>query len=177
MHPGTYYLSKSHTVVNKRANTKDCVGKYGEKIYLSGAYTSTKTRINNMSDGDDKKPFVAIVDDEPDLQKLYRLAISSRGYPISYIASDGTDALEKQSKANHKPDIVIIDHRMPTKNGVETTKEILATTPATRIIFVSADEAVEKEAIEAGATKFLKKPISLKDLLRNIDEEAKKVSA
>lgn len=128
-----------------------------------------------MSDGDGKKPFVAIVDDEPDLQKLYRLAISSRGYPISYIASDGTDALEKQSKANHKPEIVIMDHRMPTKNGVETTREILASSPSTRIIFVSADEAVEKEALEAGATKFLKKPISLKELLRNIDEEAKNV--
>lgn len=87
------------------ASTKACVGKYGEKIYLSGTYTNTKIRINNMSDGDGKKPFVAIVDDEPDLQKLYRLAISSRGYPISYIASDGTDALEKQSKANHdQPD-------------------------------------------------------------------------
>lgn len=130
-----------------------------------------------MSDRDGNKPFVAIVDDEPDLQKLYRLAISSRGYPIAYIASDGTDALEKQNKANHKPEIVIMDHRMPTKNGVETTREILASSPDTRVIFVSADEAVEREALEAGATRFLKKPISLKELLRNIDEEAKTVSS
>ena len=130
-----------------------------------------------MSDEDGRKPFVAIVDDEHDLQKLYRLAISSRGYPIAYIASDGTDALEKQNKANHKPEIVIMDHRMPTKNGVETTREILASSPDTRVIFVSADEAVEREALEAGATRFLKKPISLKELLRNIDEEAKTVSS
>jgi hypothetical protein len=92
--------------------------------YTFPARIFTKIRINSMRDGDGKKPLIAIVDDEPDLQKLYRLAISSRGYPIAYIASDGTDALEKQNKANHKPDIVIMDHRMPTKNGVETTREI-----------------------------------------------------
>ncbi|HMK47918.1 MAG TPA: response regulator [Methanocella sp.] len=131
-----------------------------------------------MSGGiEGSKPFVAIVDDEPDLQKLYRLAISSKGYPISYIASDGTDALEKQSRAGNKPDIVIMDHRMPTKNGVETTKEILAASPRTRIIFVSADEAVEKDALDAGATRFLKKPISLKDLMRNIDDEASRITS
>ena len=128
-----------------------------------------------MSGGEEQKPYVAIVDDEPDLQKLYRLAISSKGYHIAYIASDGTDALEKQEKSNHKPDIIIMDHRMPTKNGVETTREILTTAPSTRIVFVSADEAVEKEALAAGATRFLKKPISIKELISNIDEEAKKV--
>ena len=115
---------------------------------------------------------VAIVDDEPDLQKLYKLAIASRGYQIAYIASDGTDALEKQRAAPQKPCIIVMDHRMPTKNVVETTKEILSTYPGTRIVFVSADEAVEKEAMLAGASRFLKKPISLRDLLTNIDDEA-----
>ena len=123
-----------------------------------------------MSFGECRKPNVAIVDDEPDLQKLYKLAIASRGYRISYVASDGTEALEKQNDTPHKPDIIIMDHRMPTKNGVEATKEILAERPDTKIIFVSADEAVEKEARAAGAIRFLKKPISLKELQRNIDE-------
>jgi DNA-binding response OmpR family regulator len=130
-----------------------------------------------MSAGEGRKPIIAIVDDEPDLQKLYKLAIASKGYRISYVASDGTDALEKQRAVPDKPDIIIMDHRMPTKNGVETTKEILAQYPHTKIIFVSADEAVEKDAMEAGASRFLKKPISLRDLLKNIDEEAGAVIA
>jgi two-component system chemotaxis response regulator CheY len=125
-----------------------------------------------MSAGDMNRLSIAIVDDEPDLQKLYKLAIASRGYKIAYVASDGTDALEKQRAAQPKPDIIIMDHRMPTKNGVETTREILASCPRTRVIFVSADEAVEKEAIDVGASRFLKKPISLRDLLKNVDEEA-----
>lgn len=114
---------------------------------------------------------VAIVDDEPDLQRLYQLALSSKGYEIVFVANDGTDAVEKNRKTPAQ--VIIMDHRMPTKNGVEATKEILAERPRTKIIFVSADEAVEKEAKEAGAIRFLKKPISLKDLIKNIEDVAK----
>lgn len=71
--------------------------------------------------------------------------------------------------------IIIMDHRMPTKNGVEATREILEEFPGTGVIFVSADEAVEKEARESGAKRFLKKPISLKDLIFNIDQVAKEL--
>lgn len=130
-----------------------------------------------MSAAEGEKPSIAIVDDEPDLQKLYKLAIASKGYRIAYVASDGTDALEKQRAVNNKPDIIIMDHRMPTKNGVETTKEILSAYPNTKIIFVSADEAVERDAMQAGASRFLKKPISLRDLLKNIEDEARAVIA
>ena len=97
---------------------------------------------------------VAIVDDEPDLQKLYKLAIASRGYRIAYVASDGTDAIDKQQSTPYKPCIIVMDHRMPTKNGVETTKEILKQYPDTKVIFVSADEAIEKDAMMAGAPVF-----------------------
>ena len=116
---------------------------------------------------------VAIVDDEPDLQRLYKLALASRGYDIVFIANDGTDAVEKNHRSPAQ--IIIMDHRMPTKNGIEATREILSEFPNTGIIFVSADEAVEKEAKEAGAKRFLKKPISLKDLIKNIEDVAQEL--
>jgi len=116
---------------------------------------------------------VAIVDDEPDLQRLYKLALASRGYDVAFIANDGTDAVEKNLAG--PADIIIMDHRMPTKNGIEATREILSEFPNTGIIFVSADEAVEKEAKEAGAKRFLKKPISLKDLIKNIEDVAQEL--
>ncbi|HTX44454.1 MAG TPA: response regulator [Methanocella sp.] len=117
---------------------------------------------------------VAIVDDEPDLQRLYQLALSSRGYDIAFVANDGTDAVEKNRRSPAR--VIIMDHRMPTKNGVEATREILSECPQTSVIFVSADEAVEKEAKEAGAVRFLKKPISLKDLIKNIEDVAKSLN-
>jgi two-component system chemotaxis response regulator CheY len=82
--------------------------------------------------------------------------------------------VEKNRKAPAQ--VIIMDHRMPTKNGVEATREILAEKPRTKVIFVSADEAVEKEARETGAARFLKKPISLKDLIKNIEEVAENLN-
>ena len=113
---------------------------------------------------------IAIVDDEPDLQRLYQLALESKGYDIVFVANDGTDAVDKMQKSPAQ--VIIMDHRMPTKNGVEATREIIRDYPCTKVIFVSADEAVEKEAKEAGAVRFLKKPISLKDLTENIEDVA-----
>lgn len=114
---------------------------------------------------------IAIVDDEPELQRLYQLALESRGYNIVFVANDGADAMDKDR--NNPAQVIIMDHRMPTKNGVEATREILDEKPDTKVIFVSADEAVEKEAREAGAVRFLKKPISLKELIKNIEDIGK----
>jgi two-component system chemotaxis response regulator CheY len=63
------------------------------------------------------------------------------------------------------PDIIIMDHRMPNKDGVETTKEILQINPNTKIIFASADTAVRDAALASGALSFLSKPFAVADLM------------
>ena len=142
-----------------------------EYLYLYSHYWG---RSHNYALGKGAKLLkVAIVDDEPDLQRLYKLALASRGYDIVFVANDGTDAVEKNRLSPAQ--IIIMDHRMPTKNGIEATRDILGEFPKTGVIFVSADEAVEKEARESGAKRFLKKPISLKDLINNIEEVAKEL--
>ena len=98
---------------------------------------------------------VAIVDDEPDLQRLYQLALKTRGYEIVYVANDGTDAVEKNHKTPAR--IIIMDHRMPTKNGVEATKEILAENPKTKIIFVSCGRGGRKRSQRSRGYTFSKK--------------------
>lgn len=71
---------------------------------------------------------------------------------------------------NAASNILIIEHRMPAINGIEATKNIIARYPKMRIIVVSMDENVEKDALNAGATRFLKNPVSFIDLQKNIDE-------
>lgn len=66
--------------------------------------------------------------------------------------------------------IIILEHRVPGINGVDAAKNILAKYPNMRIIIVSSDDAVEKEAIQAKAIRFLKNPISFIDLQKIIDE-------
>jgi FixJ family two-component response regulator len=99
-----------------------------------------------------------------------------RGIRVCFVAYDGGDAILKFIESTPKPHIILMDYRMPTMNGIETTIEILKIDPETRIIFLSADIDVKVEALKAGATIFLKKPASIKDIDNAIGEIVKTVS-
>ncbi len=52
-----------------------------------------------------------------------------------------------------KPDIILMDHRMPKKNGIEASKEILKINGKTKIIFLSADSSIKEEVLSIGVFK------------------------
>ena len=112
---------------------------------------------------------VLIVDDELFIVELYRDILQLRGYRIAGTAFDGEEAVRRYTSSNDKPDIIIMDHRMPVMNGVDATKEIMRLNPMQKVIFVSADVLVEKEAREAGATEFLPKPFRMDDLIEKME--------
>ncbi|MFX8938014.1 response regulator, partial [Acinetobacter baumannii] len=68
-------------------------------------------------------------------------------------------------------DLVILDYRMPGQTGVEVLEEILQRKPEARVIIASAFGTLDLalEAIEAGATDFLRKPFTT-DILRTAVE-------
>lgn len=117
------------------------------------------------------KQSVLIVDDEPMTRDLLRLMLERAGFDISE-AEDGIDALEKIK--DNAPDAVILDVMMPRMDGV-TVCEILRREEATAnlpVIMLSARthmDAVEK-GLRAGATRYLSKPVSRQDLIRNVHE-------
>ncbi|MDH3365280.1 MAG: response regulator [Thermoplasmata archaeon] len=113
---------------------------------------------------------VLIVDDELFIVELYRDILQLRGYKVVGTAFDGEEAIRRYNDAFEKPDVVIMDHRMPVMNGVEATREIMRLNPIQKIIFVSADVLVEKEAREAGATEFLPKPFRMDDLIERMQK-------
>jgi two-component system chemotaxis response regulator CheY len=80
-------------------------------------------------------------------------------------AYDGEEAINIFKSLSNKPDIILMDHRMPVKNGLETTKELLDLDPTSKIIFVSADYTARNLAFEIGAIDFLEKPIDLDTLV------------
>ena len=112
---------------------------------------------------------VLIVDDELFIVELYRDILQLRGYKVVGMAFDGEEAIRKYTNSPDKPDIIIMDHRMPVMNGVDATKEIVRMNPTQKVIFVSAAVLVEKEAREAGATEFLPKPFRMDDLIEKMD--------
>jgi len=113
---------------------------------------------------------VLIVDDELFIVELYRDILQLRGYRVVGTAFDGEEALRKYGHSADKPDVIIMDHRMPVMNGVDATKEIIKLNPNQKVIFVSADVLVEKEAREAGAVEFLPKPFRMDDLIEKMEK-------
>ena len=107
---------------------------------------------------------IMIVDDELELLSLYKEMIEIFGHEIVSSTTNGDEALKEYRKLDQKPDLIILDHRMPVRNGLETASEILNMDPEMKIIFVSADPSVRKAALDMGAIHFLEKPFVLKTL-------------
>lgn len=111
-----------------------------------------------------EKASVAIIEDNVEIAELYVMLTRAEGMRVCFVAHDG-DAGVKAFKAEAvPPDIVLIDHRMPLKSGLEAMREMRAWHPGARFIFVSADEGQKVEAMATGASAFLTKPASLKEI-------------
>jgi len=113
---------------------------------------------------------VFLVDDEKFIVDLYRDILEANGHTVIGVASDGEEAVRKYRDMKEKPVIIIMDQRMPVKDGVSATQEILKINPTATIFFGSADLHIEKEARAAGAKGFLLKPFRIEELLSAIKE-------
>ena len=113
---------------------------------------------------------ILIVEDDKDMQSVYQMMIEIIGLDIVGIANDGEEAVKLYKALEHKPDVVLMDHRMPKKNGIETTKEILSISNHSKIIFASGDTSIKDEALSVGAVSFKQKPFSFGLLKNNIEK-------
>jgi len=113
---------------------------------------------------------VLIVDDDVFLHKVLDRILSIGGHSVVGHAYDGAEAIEMFIGLNPKPDIILMDHRMPVMNGTSATREIKHLNSNCRIIFISADDTVMNDALHAGALGFLTKPIRSKDLFAAIEK-------
>ena len=91
------------------------------------------------------------------------------GHSVIGSASNGKIAIEIYRTLIEKPDLILMDYRMPLKNGIETTKEILEIDKNSKIIFISADYSVKNEALSLGVIAFLEKPFLYETLINSIN--------
>jgi len=113
------------------------------------------------------QPAVVIADDQMLVRSGFRMILSSAGIPVAAEAADGKEAVAAVLK--HKPDVVLMDIRMPGMDGLEATRRILAARPADapRIIILTTfdlDQYVYA-ALAAGASGFLLKDVSPEQLI------------
>jgi two-component system chemotaxis response regulator CheY len=112
---------------------------------------------------------ILLVDDEPYIQALYGDILSRAGHDVVDTAYNGEEALLKYELLDPPPDLVLMDHRMPIKNGLEATREILGLDAKACVLFVSADQTVRDRVASVGAAGFIEKPFNIVKLLETID--------
>ena len=112
---------------------------------------------------------ILIVEDNPTIRRLIRRAISDLADNI-FECEDGADALA--AYAEHKPDAVLMDMRMPRMDGLTATRELIQHYPGARIIIVTDynDDGLRTAAREAGACAY-----ALKHNLTELDTVLKDV--
>jgi len=99
---------------------------------------------------------------------LYEELLEAYGFEVIGIAKNGEEAVSQYQSFKVKPDVIIMDHRMPIKTGIEATEEILQHDKNAKIIFASADGAVKEVALSIGALIFEEKPFDNKTLIGDI---------
>lgn len=79
--------------------------------------------------------------------------------PVRVVAEAATGGEAVELARRLRPDVVLIDARMPVMNGVTATRLIVNSVPATRVIVISAhdDESIRSDAVDAGAFAFVNK--------------------
>ena len=112
------------------------------------------------------KPRILVVDDEPQLTRVLRTGLKSRGYDVR-VASDGLAGFE--TFTDWHPDLVITDLAMPNMDGLELCRR-LRTISLVPIIILSAkgEEKIKVEALDIGADDFVTKPFGIDELLARV---------
>ncbi|MCG3199805.1 MAG: response regulator [Candidatus Omnitrophica bacterium] len=102
-------------------------------------------------------PKVLVVDDAAFMRVTLKKVLEPAGYQVEE-ATNGVEAVSRYGEV--RPDVVTMDITMPEKDGIQATKEIVASDPNARVIVVSAlgQEKMVKDAILAGAKDFIVKP-------------------
>jgi DNA-binding NarL/FixJ family response regulator len=112
---------------------------------------------------------VLVADDQSLLRAGFRMIIDAQpDMRVVAEASDGADALEGVRR--HRPEVVLMDIRMPVLDGIAATRRITATSDGPRVVILTTwdlDEYVF-EALSAGASGFLLKDVPPEDLVRAI---------
>ncbi len=117
---------------------------------------------------------ILLVDDH-EVVRLGLKALLSR-HPRFTVVGEAASADEARAKALvHKPDVVVMDIRLPGKSGIDATREITAALPDTRVIVLTsyADEDLLLDAVAAGASGYVLKQIGSDDLVRALEAVAR----
>jgi two-component system, OmpR family, KDP operon response regulator KdpE len=111
-------------------------------------------------------PQILIVDDEPQIRRVLRTTLISHGY-TAIEARTGDEALDMLR--NEHADLILLDVNMPGRSGLETCREIRASSDVPIIMLtVRNSESDKVQALDAGADDYVVKPFGSEELMARI---------
>ncbi len=111
-------------------------------------------------------PHILVVDDETQITRVLRTALSAQGYDIR-VANDGEMALEIMK--DWSPNLIITDLAMPNLSGIELCRRVRSVSDVPIIVLsVRGQEQPKIEALDAGADDYVTKPFSMNELLARV---------
>jgi DNA-binding response OmpR family regulator len=110
---------------------------------------------------------VLLVEDEPDLAFTVRTRLELTGMDVATVGS-GEDALELV--ARDRPDVLVLDLRLPGIDGLEVLRQVKETDPALPVVILSAHSSIGRLQLAArmGSAAYLVKPVDLRELERTL---------
>lgn len=119
-----------------------------------------------MKDDKSVKRKVLIADDDEDSRIMLAFLLQDEGWQIAE-ARNGKEALEKV--VQEKPNIIILDNRMPELTGVEVYQHLQKTGNNIPVVLITAFGDLEELASAFGIRYYLKKPIDFMEVLAKIE--------
>ena len=109
---------------------------------------------------------IVVAEDEALIRMDLIEMLAEAGYEVIAQASDGAQAIELVQE--HKPDLAILDVKMPILDGISAAEEIIATCPVLMLTAFSQRELVDR-ARDAGVMAYVLKPFTINDLVPAIE--------
>ena len=111
---------------------------------------------------------VVIAEDEAIIRLDLRETLENAGYEVVADTGRGDEAVKLVSE--HKPEVVILDIKMPGMDGIQVAREIAATEDTAVVILTAfSQRELIDEAVDAGALAYLVKPYQQSDLVPAIE--------
>jgi len=130
----------------------------------------------DASSGGEKRVRAIVIDDDELMRRVVKVALETLGCEIAGEASDGEAGLDLYAQTS--PDLVLLDIRMPMMDGFEVLQGLQKMREDAYVVMMTFldDEASVEESMIGGAKDYLRKDMSMKDMVARLERHVTRLS-